>query len=229
MAEEKKEEQKKASKHDCLLMHSGGPDSTTLLYDLLNQGKKPLAMHMITGRSGNDQEQGYAKNIADEKTVPMETMDMTGITNKFPKENMMCVHSEAKFIPFTNGIAYSSAASYAIYREIPEVYFALHAGDAAEHFMYGKEFLTLMNNLIEKNGDKCKIICPYMDMTKQEVIKKGNELKVPFTKTWSCYKCGVDETQCGECGACKRRRKTFKKLAIEDNTMYIKKDITYDE
>ncbi len=51
------------------------------------------------------------------------------------------------------------------------------------------------------------ILTPFLAMTKAEIVKLGNELGVPFERTWSCYKGGA--VHCGTCGTCNERREAF--------------------
>lgn len=55
-------------------------------------------------------------------------------------------------------------------------------------------------------------------MTKADIIKLGAELKVPYEKTWSCYK--GNELHCGRCGTCIERREAFYLAGVEDPTEY---------
>jgi 7-cyano-7-deazaguanine synthase len=56
-------------------------------------------------------------------------------------------------------------------------------------------------------------------MCKAEIAKRGNELGVDFSQTWSCYVGG--ETHCGECGTCVERREAFLLAGISDPTNYL--------
>jgi 7-cyano-7-deazaguanine synthase len=64
-----------------------------------------------------------------------------------------------------------------------------------------------------------EVIRPFISMTKAEIAKRGNELGVDFSQTWSCYVGG--ETHCGECGTCVERREAFLLAGISDPTNYL--------
>jgi len=59
---------------------------------------------------------------------------------------------------------------------------------------------------------------PFIQMSKTDIVRRGNELGVDYRKTWSCYKGG--ELHCGICGTCVERREAFKQAAVADPTDY---------
>jgi len=62
---------------------------------------------------------------------------------------------------------------------------------------------------------------PFCKMTKTDIAKRGAELNVDFSLTWSCYKGG--EKQCGRCSTCFERREAFYDSGIPDPTDYLDK------
>jgi 7-cyano-7-deazaguanine synthase len=59
-------------------------------------------------------------------------------------------------------------------------------------------------------------------MTKADIVTVGNELHVPFERTWSCYKGGA--LHCGTCGTCYERREAFTLANVADPTAYESED-----
>lgn len=55
-------------------------------------------------------------------------------------------------------------------------------------------------------------------MNKNAILKKGLELKVDYSDTWTCYKGG--EKACGRCGACRERLEAFANNGIIDPLLY---------
>lgn len=71
-----------------------------------------------------------------------------------------------------------------------------------------KVFNDAMNTAIyEGSGHKIKILAPFVEWNKKQVVAEGVKLGVPYEMTWSCYE-GGDEP-CGECGTCRDRREAF--------------------
>ena len=67
---------------------------------------------------------------------------------------------------------------------------------------------------------KTKIHTPLIQMTKGEIIKKGLELGVDYSLTWSCYDPTRDGLACGLCDSCQIRLKGFKEAGVKDPIRY---------
>ncbi len=60
-----------------------------------------------------------------------------------------------------------------------------------------------------------KLLRPFIAMDKAAIVKRGTELGVNFSETWSCYKGGEVH-----CGTCVERREAFEVTGVEDPTEY---------
>ena len=67
---------------------------------------------------------------------------------------------------------------------------------------------------------KITIHTPLIDLTKSNIIRKGNELGVDYSMTHSCYDPSIDGLACGQCDACILRKKGFLESEIPDPTIY---------
>lgn len=82
------------------------------------------------------------------------------------------------------------------------------------------EFVDTINSTLSCStkvgveGEPIEVVVPLLDMSKSEIIKRGLELGVDYSKTWSCYY--NDEKPCGECDSCRLRQDGFKEIGIED-------------
>jgi len=63
------------------------------------------------------------------------------------------------------------------------------------------------------------VLRPFIAMDKAGIARRGAELGVDFSKTWSCYVGG--QTHCGECGTCVERREAFQLAGVPDPTEYL--------
>jgi 7-cyano-7-deazaguanine synthase len=64
---------------------------------------------------------------------------------------------------------------------------------------------------------------PFRDLHKEDVIRRGHELGVPFELTLSCMnpQVGDDEMRhCGRCSKCRERREAFSAAGVPDPTRY---------
>ena len=64
-----------------------------------------------------------------------------------------------------------------------------------------------------------QVLRPFIAMRKENIVARGAELEVDFSKTWSCYQGG--EVHCGRCGTCVERREAFQISGIDDPTEYL--------
>lgn len=63
------------------------------------------------------------------------------------------------------------------------------------------------------------IEAPFLAMTKEDVIRLGASLKVPFELTLSCMQ-PVRGMHCGRCSKCRERRDAFRGAGVEDPAPY---------
>ena len=63
-----------------------------------------------------------------------------------------------------------------------------------------------------------KIIAPFLARTKTEVFKLGAAMNVRYDLTWSCLRAG--RLHCGQCTACRARRRAFADAGLVDPTRY---------
>ena len=73
------------------------------------------------------------------------------------------------------------------------------------------------------SGKQIKIVAPFIASTKDQVVKKGLKLNVPYKYTWSCYEGG--EKPCGKCGTCIDRARAFELNGIKDPAMEEQKEV----
>ena len=64
-----------------------------------------------------------------------------------------------------------------------------------------------------------EIVAPFIASTKDQVVKEGLKLNVPYKYTWSCYEGG--EKPCGKCGTCIDRARAFELNGIKDPAMEV--------
>ncbi len=125
------------------------------------------------------------------------------------------------YVPFRNGLFLSSAASIAIANGCEVIYYGAHADDAAGNAY--PDTSVAFNKAISKavylgSGKTLRIVAPFIDKTKADVVAAGLEIDAPFAMTWSCYE--GHEKACGVCGTCRDRQRAFKKNGLVDPIQY---------
>jgi len=122
-------------------------------------------------------------------------------------------------VPFRNGIMLSIAGGFAESIEAQGLVIAAHAGDHAIYPDCREGFMKAMGDAIRLGTyAHIEILRPFIHSTKAEVARRGHELGVDYSKTWSCYKGGA--IHCGTCGTCVERREAFMLAMLPDPTAY---------
>lgn len=128
------------------------------------------------------------------------------------------------YVPARNTIFLSVSLAYAETINAEAIYIGVTSTDYSGYPdcrpEYIKLFQELANIATKKSieGEKIIIRTPLIYLSKAQIIKKGYNLKVPFNKTWSCYKGG--KKPCGQCESCLLRLKGFKESNLYDPLKY---------
>lgn len=125
------------------------------------------------------------------------------------------------YVPFRNGLFLSSAASVAIGNGCEVIYYGAHADDAAGNAY--PDTSVAFNQAISDaiyigSGNVLRVVAPFINKSKAQVVATGLEIGVPFELTWSCYE--GHEQACGTCGTCRDRIRAFKMNGLKDPIAY---------
>lgn len=213
---------------DTLLVLSGGLDSTTLLYDYADS--IALAVTFQYGSNHNKREAAFAKYHCDKLGIEHIEIDLAFMGKYFksslldgadaiPEGNYDEDNMKSTVVPFRNGIMLSVAAGLAESRGLKNVMMANHSGDHAIYPDCRSEFVKAMTAAIEAGTyEGVKLVAPYTDITKADIVSRGAKLGIDYSKTYSCYKGG--EHHCGVCGTCRERKEAFALAGVKDDTIY---------
>lgn len=213
-----------------VIIHSGGMDSTVLLYQLLNAGDDVLALSIDYGQR-HKKELECASSLCKDLGVEHRIADLTSLTPllagssltspeiEVPEGHYAEDNMKATVVPNRNMILLSVATGWAISAGAESVSYAAHSGDHAIYPDCREEFAEGMNHVMGlADWQKVALDRPFVSLTKADIVKLGAELGVPFERTWSCYKGG--ELHCGRCGTCVERREAFYLAGVDDPTIY---------
>jgi 7-cyano-7-deazaguanine synthase len=126
----------------------------------------------------------------------------------------------ATVYPNRNLIMLSLAAGMAIVRGAEGVAYAAHGGDHPIYPDCRPEFVDAARQAFRVgNWEPIDLIAPFITWKKEDIVRRGADLGVPFAETWSCYK-GVRGGHCGTCGTCVERREAFSLAGVPDPTVY---------
>lgn len=185
-----------------ITLHSGGIDSTVLLYELLDAGHDIRTVGFDYGQH-HRRELDAAEAITAELGVPSQRVCLPLIAG-----SSLTTEKGTVVVPGRNLILLAYAASMAMAAGAQTVAIATHAGDHALFPDCRPPFLDAASaTILAQSERRVRLMRPYVHLGKLDIVRRGMALGVPFEKTWSCYE-GGDEP-CGECLACRERREAL--------------------
>ena len=213
---------------DCLLVLSGGLDSTTMLYDYSDRIALCVSFHY--GSNHNDKELSFAALHCERLHISHRIIRLPFFKEVFrssllqgdnavPEGNYDEENMRSTVVPFRNGIMLSIAAGIAENEGLSYIMLANHAGDHAIYPDCRPEFVKAMDKAVQAgtyNG--VRLLTPYTLLSKTDIARKGKIMGIDYSETWSCYRGG--ECHCGKCGTCRERREALQQAGIEDKTRY---------
>lgn len=213
---------------DSVIIVSGGMDSITLLHDY--KDRIALGISFDYGSNHNAKEIPFAelhckrlgiKHI----TIPLEFMhkyfksSLLEGADAIPEGHYEDENMKSTVVPFRNGIMLAIAAGIAESNGLDHVMIANHGGDHAIYPDCRPEFISAMSSATSTGSyNGVTVIAPYTSITKGDIARRGKELDIDYTETWSCYKGG--DKHCGKCGTCVERKEALRDAGIEDFTEY---------
>jgi 7-cyano-7-deazaguanine synthase len=125
------------------------------------------------------------------------------------------------YVPFRNANILSIAVSWAEVLKAKRVFIGAVEEDSSGYPDCRKVFYDAFNKVIKlgtKPETEIAIETPIINLSKAEIILKGNALNAPFNLTWSCYQ--NEDKACGVCDSCALRLRGFQTAGIEDPIEY---------
>lgn len=211
----------------CVVLLSGGLDSTVLLAHLIDEGVNCLGLSIDYGQK-HRRELEAAGAVSKHYKIPtymvqlpsalMAGSALTG-GSPVPHGHYADESMRATVVPARNTVLLATAAAVAVREGCTAVAYAAHAGDHAIYPDCRPEFAEAVRALLALcDYSPIGFLTPFISWSKGDVARRGNALKAPVEMTWSCYKGG--EIHCGECGTCVERKEAFRTAGIQDPTKY---------
>lgn len=214
-----------------VVLLSGGLDSTTLLYLLKKgEGKDVIALGVDYGQR-HSKELDAATAIASGLDIEYRIADLhrvsfclmggsqMDLSVSVPKGHYADPLMQQTVVPNRNMILLSLAIGLAISRGRKEVAYAAQAGDHTIYPDCRPEFISCMEAAACLAWyELVRLRAPFQQMTKDDIVRLGHDLGVPWELTYSCYEGG--EIHCGTCGTCYERREAFHLAGVPDPTKY---------
>lgn len=213
---------------------SGGLDSVTLAHELVADGHDLVALSFDYGQRHVNEIDFAARCAArlgaDHHVVDLRSIGLlltgsalTDSSIDVPEGHYSDASMAATVVPNRNAIMLSVAIGVAVARDASAVATAVHAGDHPIYPDCRPAFIDAIEHeaRVANEGfiaEGFRVLAPFMHIGKDEIVRRGTALGVPFGETWSCYVGG--EVHCGRCGTCVERREAFDLAGIADPTVY---------
>ncbi len=125
------------------------------------------------------------------------------------------------YVPARNAVFLSLALAYAESIGAEDIFIGVSQIDYSGYPDCRSEFIEAferMANLATKAGvegtARFRIHAPLVNLTKAETIRRGIELGLDYSLTWSCYVGG--DKPCGRCDSCRLRLAGFAQAGVRD-------------
>lgn len=212
-----------------VVIFSGGMDSFTVLNKVVKQGFEAYALSFDYGQR-HKKELEYAARVCASLGVHHKIIDISAINEliggssltsdiDIPEGHYQQKSMQSTVVPNRNMILLSMAVGYAVSLDSTKVFYGAHSGDHAIYPDCRPEFVHKMNDVCAiANYSVVEILCPYLNVSKIDILADGLKMGLDYVNTWTCY--NGREKACGKCGACQERLEAFAKNQSEDPLEY---------
>ena len=213
---------------DSVIIVSGGMDSVTMLYEF--KDRIALGISFDSGSNHNAQEIPLAQMHCERLGIPHITIPLDFMGQYFkssllegaeaiPDGHYTAENMASTVVPVRNGIMLAIACGVAESRGLTHVLIANHGGDHTIYPDCRPGFINAMSQAMQQGTDtKVEVFAPYTNISKSDIARRGKQLGIDYSETWSCYKGGAKH--CGRCGTCIERKEALLAASIVDTTEY---------
>ena len=218
-----------------VVLLSGGLDSATALAIAKSQGYSCHVLSFDYGQRSLTElnaarEIAASVGVAEHRVLRLNLEDFGG--SALTDKSIDVPDGETDGIPVTyvparNTVFLSLALGWAEVLDADAIFIGVNAVDYSGYPDCRPEFIDAfetMANLATRrgvNGEPIKIETPLIDLTKAQIIQKGIELGIDYSKTLSCYQADDMGRACGHCDSCRLRALGFADAGVADPTIYM--------
>jgi len=130
------------------------------------------------------------------------------------------------YVPARNTVFLALALAWAEVLRAEVIFIGVNAVDYSGYPDCRPEFIAAFQGLAGLatkqgvEGAPVTIEAPLIDMSKADIIRRGAELGVDYSRTVSCYQADEQGRACGRCDSCRFRREGFSAAGVDDPTRY---------
>jgi 7-cyano-7-deazaguanine synthase len=215
-----------------VVLFSGGLDSTAALYWALHLYEAVFALTFDYGQR-HKMEIEMAKKLTRKlgvchKILQVNLRQIGGSSltdSRIPLPLLKNTEEEkdklpSTYVPFRNGIFLSLAAAWAEVEGIKEIICGFNIIDSPDYPDTRSEFVDAMEKAINTGSkasferEKFRVLSPFVNMKKSDIIRKGLQWGADFSLSVSCYR--GEEIPCQKCSSCLLRQQAFQEAGIKD-------------
>ena len=228
---------------NCVVLYSGGMDSTVVLHHALNSFKKITALTFNYGQKHQieiDTASQYIQelnntninhvivNLKDIGTN-LTTSALTNLNINVPNiKDVLGDPQTVTYVPNRNLMFLSIAAAFAESLKAEHIFYgAARADDTSGYWDCTNEFRNLINQILSLNRrNSIKVEAPLIDFDKKQIIELGIGYRIDFNLTHTCYnpntysKFDFIPQACGICASCSARIAGFINAGYIDPIKY---------
>ena len=220
-----------------VVLLSGGLDSATCLAIAKAEGFEVYALSFDYQQRHNS-ELAAAKRIAESMgvkahqvlSVDLRSWGGSALTSDdidVPENREVDGKSvPVTYVPARNLIFLSLATAYAEALGARDIFIGVNSVDYSGYPDCRKAFIDAFAEAARLGTCACdenwhfSIHTPLQNWSKAEIILRGIELGVDYSKTVSCYQADENGRACGSCDSCTLRKAGFAAAGVSDPTLY---------
>ena len=217
-----------------VVLLSGGLDSATTLAIAREEGFECFALSILYGQR-HAAELEAARRVAAalgaaehrEIEIPIGRFGGSALTDAdidVPEHGGEGI--PVTYVPARNTVFLSLALAWAEVLAADAIFIGVNAVDYSGYPDCRPEFIAAFQNVVglatkrTVEGGQIEIRAPLIDLSKADIVRRGQSLGVDYAITVSCYSADADGRACGRCDACRLRKAGFEAAGISDPTRY---------
>lgn len=218
-----------------VVLLSGGLDSATALAIARERGDECYTLSFDYGQR-HRAELVAAQRISAalgaathrELRIPIGDFGGSALTDRsidVPEQSVQGI--PVTYVPARNTVFLSLALAWAEVLDAQRIVIGVNAIDYSGYPDCRPEFIAAFQGLASlatKQGVEGRgvvIDAPLVQMTKAQIIRRGQELGMDYSLTVSCYQADDAGRACGRCDSCRLRRQGFSEAGVADPTRYL--------
>jgi 7-cyano-7-deazaguanine synthase len=220
-----------------VVLVSGGLDSATVLALARSEGLECYALSVDYGQRHHAELQAASRVASSLGAREHRVMriDLGGIGGSALTDASIAVPEAPQigipitYVPARNTVMLSLALGWAEVLGAAQIHSGVNAVDYSGYPDCRPAFIAAFERVAQlatkagvEGTTAFRVVAPLIDLTKAEIIRRGNALGVDFALTVSCYQADSEGRACGRCDSCRLRREGFAAAGVSDPTRYFR-------